>query len=67
MKFAKAMFSQVFVCPHGGSLSRGVFVFGALCQGGLCPGGSLSRGVSVRESLVRLRAGGSHPTGMHSC
>ena len=33
--FAKAMFSQVFVCPRMG---------GDLCPGGLCPGrGSLSR------------------------
>ena len=55
-KFAKAMFSQVSVCP----------------QGGLCPGGSLSGGlcpgVSVRETpLVQLRAGSTHPTGIHSC
>ena len=38
-----------------GSLSRG------LCQGGLCPG------VSVKETPVRLCAGDTHPTGMHSC
>ena len=51
---------------------------GSCPQGGLCPGGSLcpgefqSReglclGVSVRETPVQLRAGGTHPTGMHSC
>ena len=36
------------------SLSRG---------GGLCPGGSLS---GRPPSPIRLRAGGTHPTGMHS-
>ena len=44
-------------------------------QGGLCPGESLSGGVSVQGRLcpgrplapVRLRAGGTHPTGMHLC
>ena len=55
-KFAKVMFSQVFVCPQGGvsvqgrSLSRGVSVRGVSVQGGfsvqggggLCPGRSLS-------------------------
>ena len=50
------------VCLRGGSLSRG-----DLCPGGLCVGGSLSRGVSVRETPVRLCAGVTHPTGMHSC
>ena len=51
----------------GGSLSRGlclrgVSVQGHLCLRGLCPGGG-----SVRETpSVRLRAGGTHPTGMHS-
>ena len=31
-------------------------------------GGSLARGVSVREiPTIRLRAGGTHPTGMNSC
>ena len=41
-KFPKVMFSQVSVCPMGvlgGSLSRGVSVWGYLCPGGLCPGG----------------------------
>ena len=124
-KFAKVMFSQVFVCPRGGgfglcpggvsvqgglylrglclagslsrgslsggSLSRGVSVLGISDQeGDLCPErGSLSRrgvsvwavclggvsvqGVSVRETLqtetphIWSRAGGTHPTGMHSC
>ena len=30
-------------------------------------GGSLSRGVLVRETPLRYRTGGTHPTGMHSC
>ena len=55
-KFAKVMFSQVFVCP----------------QGGLCPGGSLSmeslsRGSLSRESLSRglcLGGGGSVSRGV---
>ena len=47
-KFAKVMFSQVFVCPRGGSglcpedLHPGV---GVSFQDSLCPGG-----VSVRET-----------------
>ena len=52
------------LCPgvvsvRGGSLSRGKYT--------LCPRGSLSRVVSVRDPTVRLHAGGTHPTGMHSC
>ena len=56
-----------------GSLSSGVTVQRGLFLWGLHPGGSLSRG-SLLEGLcqgdppsVRLRAGGTHPTGMHSC
>ena len=56
-KFAKVMFSQVFICPweaslsKGGSLSRGLSLFGgAFPQWGLCLGG-LSRGVPVQWSL----------------
>ena len=53
-KFAKVMFSQVFVCPQGGlcpvgSLSSGVSFCGASTQGGLCRGGLCWR-VSVRET-----------------
>ena len=44
-----------------GVLSRGVFVQGVSFQGGL------SKGVSVRETPLRYRADGAHPTGMHSC
>ena len=43
------------LCP-GESLSEGS------CTGGLCPGGSLSG-----RPPVWLRAGSTHPTGMHSC
>ena len=37
--------------------------------GGLCPGGiSVQWGALCRgDPFVRLRAGGTHPTGMHSC
>ena len=51
-KFAKAMFSEVFVCPQGGGsqcLSRGFSVLGE----GFCPEGALSRAVSVQVSLSR--------------
>ena len=52
--------SRVSLCP-GGSLSR----WGVSFQmGGLCPGGSL------RENPpppIWQQAGGTHPTGMHSC
>ena len=57
-KFAKVMFSQVFVCPQGG-LCPGILCPGGLFPGvGLCPGGSvprwsLSRGVSVWGVSVR--------------
>ena len=42
---------------------------GVLCPGVLCPGRVYAQGVSVREIppvAVRLRAGGTHPTGMQS-
>ena len=57
------MFSQVFVCQQG----RGLHL------GGLHPGrGSASRGVWADpppSDTVEYgqRAGGTHPTGMHSC
>ena len=50
------------LCP-GGSLSRAASV-----QGGLCPGVSVQGGLSGRPpAAVRLRVGGTHLTGMHSC
>ena len=54
----KVMFLHLsaILFTEGGSLSRGI-------QGGLCPGGPLSQ---RPPAAVRLRAGGAHPTGMHS-
>ena len=46
-KFAKIMFSQVFVCPREGCLCPG----GSLSRRGLCPGTSLSKRVSVQRGL----------------
>ena len=55
-KFAKAMFSQVSVCPRRGvslsgvvSLSKGVSVQVRVSA----QVGSMSRGVSVRETFIR--------------
>ena len=66
-------------CQSGGSLSREASVQGHLCpegvpvQGGLCLGGGLCPGGwggSVTETPPLRwksgRAGGKHPTGMHS-
>ena len=62
------------LCPGGGSLSRGgVSVQGwGLCPGGLFLGGSLSGGLCLGGLCHRTppycgRAGGTNPTGMHSC
>ena len=65
-----------WVSLRDGSLSKGISP-GGLCPGGLCPGRSLTRGslsgdlcpggVSVRETSVRYRSGGTYPTGVHSC
>ena len=47
MKFAKVMFSQVFVCPQGRvfvSVQVGLHPGGVSVQEGFCLGGSLSRG-----------------------
>ena len=65
-KFAKVMFSQLFACPRGVSvsvlggdsvrgcpLSRGVSIQGRSLLGGLCPGGSLSRGSLSRRVCVQ--------------
>ena len=59
MKFVTVMFSQVSVCPQGGSRSlfRGFPPWGvsvqrrSLSRGGLCPEGSLSRGSLSRGCL----------------
>ena len=57
------------VSVQGGSLSRGVSVQGLSVQWSVCRRESLSRGsLSGRPpTAVRLRAGITHPTGMHSC
>ena len=52
----------------GGSLSRGSvwggsLSGGSLSGGGLCPG----RGLCHGDPPLRQCAGGTHPTGMHSC
>ena len=57
---AKVMFSQVFICPQGGSLSRwGLCLVGASVQGGFCPEGS-----SVQGGWVFLCPGGSLSGGL---
>ena len=45
-----------------------------MCGGDLCPGRVSVQGVSVQQGgslsgrqAVQLRAGGTHPTGIHSC
>ena len=64
-KFARVMFSQVFVRGGGGDLCPGGW---DLCPGsGLYPRGLCLGGVSFRETPVQLHAGGTHPTGMHFC
>ena len=52
-KFAKVMFSQLFVCQRG----RGFPVQGLLsfCLGSFCPGGSLSRGSRSRGFCPSVR------------
>ena len=73
-KFAKVMFSQVFVCPQGGGISvQGGFCPGGLYLGGLCPGGLCPQwglypvgylsGGSLWVSLMGLCLGGLCPGG----
>ena len=60
MKFAEVMFSQ----------GSGVSVQGISVQGGLYPGMiSVQERVSVKKTPIpiRLLAGSTYPTGMHSC
>ena len=59
----QVMFSESFVFPQEGSISRGDYVQGGVSvQTGLClQGGSLSR----RPSRYDGRSGGTHSTGMH--
>ena len=69
-KFAKVMFLQVSVCPRGG---RVWLLRGAGCawlvRGGVCmvaPGGGACVGYDEIRRYGQW-AGGTHPTGMHSC
>ena len=72
-RFVRVMFSQVFVCPQG---KRGFCIWRGLHPGGagLHPGASASRVRLGRpppppsDTLGQgQRAGGMHPTGMHTC
>ena len=56
------MFSQVSVCPQGGCI-RGSGVWGCVWQGHAWQGG-MPPADTMRYGQ---RAGGTHPTGMHSC
>ena len=59
----KVMFLHLSVILFmGGSLSRG----GGLCRGVSVQGVSVQGGLSGRPPIW-LHAGGTHPTGMHSC
>ena len=50
------------VCYQGDVCSRGV-----CSRGCMVPGGCLLRGGLVETSWMATAAGGTHPTGMHSC
>ena len=61
-KFAKVIFSKVFVCPEGVVSVQGGLYPGGFCLRGLCPGGSLSReGLYPGGSLSRE---GLYPGGL---
>ena len=55
---------QEGLCPAGVSVQSGLCLGGSLSKGGLCPGG-LCQGDPPTK--LRLRAGDTHSTGMHSC
>ena len=62
---SRGSLSREGLCPGGLSVQGGLCL-GATVQWGLCLGVSV-QGVSVRETTpVRLRVGGTHPSGMHS-
>ena len=66
MKFAKVMFLQVSICPWWGACMVG----GHVWQGGACDRGGAWHARPTRNYEIRWygqRAGGTHPTGMHSC
>ena len=52
-------YTCLWFCSWGGLCPGGLSRWGGLCPGGLCLWGSLSQ--------YGGRAGGAHPTGMHSC
>ena len=64
-KFAKVMFSQVSVCPRGVSapLHAGIHPWPDT------PPGKTSLGRPPMQCMLGYgqQAGGTHPTGMHSC
>ena len=57
-KFAKVMFSQVSVCPHKG--------VSAPLHAGIHPPGQTPPSAQCMLGYGQ-QAGGTHPTGMHSC
>ena len=81
--WGKVIFSRVSVilltggvsAPRGGLLWGGCLLPGGCLLGGVsAPGGVCSRGVSApgwcawwRSPRIATAAGGTHPTGMHSC
>ena len=79
-KFAKVMFSQVSVCPRGGMCGKhaprhtcppGMHAPGHAHPLGACmpPGMHTSQARTPQPGTTRCakQAGGTHPTGMHSC
>ena len=61
--WGKVICLQVCVCPQGGACSRGVVLSRGLPGlGRPGPGGCL-----VETPQTATAAGGTHPTGMHSC
>ena len=60
--------SQGGACSLGGAWSRGCLVGGGLVLGGSGLGGAWSGGVPGGDTpQTATAAGGTHPTGMHSC
>ena len=68
-KVAKVMFLQVCVCPLGVPGPGGVLLPGNVLWGGCLVGGLVSQH-AMRQTPpgeTATAAGGTHPTGMHSC
>ena len=53
--------------PEGVPVWGVLGLVGAWSQGGACSGGGLLRGVPGGDPPMATAAGGTHPTGMHSC